>query len=129
MLFLDSTFLIGIILKKDTFTSKALKLIPLIKKEKKIINSVVFNEVLNSLTATNSEYDVDDVIDILLSYEIDFLNEKDYAQAASIFKYYNHAINFSDCTIIKTMQDHQINKIVSFDNDFDKINGINRIYL
>ena len=129
MIFLDSTYLIGVILKKDTYTKQSLELKPLLKNEKKLINNTVFNEVLNSLSSTNSEYDVDTLTDLLLSYQIDFLTKEDYADAISLFKYYNHAINFSDCTILKTMQNNEINTIVSFDSDFDKISGINRIYI
>ena len=129
MIFLDSTYLIGVILKKDTYTQKALQLKPVLKNERKLINNTVFTEVLNSLTATNSTYDVDELTELLLSYEIDFLGPDDYADAAASYKYYNHAVNFSDCTILQTMIKNKVNTIVSFDSDFDKINGIHRIYL
>lgn len=38
-------------------------------------------------------------------------------------------VNYSDCTILKTMMDNNVSVVVSFDSDFDKINGIRRIYL
>ncbi len=117
MIFLDSTYLIGIILKKDTYSTKALKLKPLLKDEKKLINSTVFNEVLNSLTISNS------------NYNIDFLTHDDYADAVTAFKYYNHSVNFSDCTIVHSMIKNNVDTIVSFDSDFDKIKGIHRIHI
>lgn len=129
MIFLDTTYIIGLIIKKDNYTSKSLEIEPLIEHEKKIINNTVFNEVLNSLTATNSEYNLDSLTDLLLSYQIDFLTSDDYVDAVDLFKYYNHTINFSDCTILKTMQDNKVDTIVSFDSDFDKIKGINRIHI
>ena len=129
MIFLDSSYLIGVILKKDKYTKKALELKPVLKHEMKLINNTVFNEVLNSLSAINSNYDVDELTQLLLSYKIDFLNADDYADAVASYKYYNHCINFSDCTILQTMIKHNVNTIVSFDSDFDKINGIQRIYL
>jgi len=43
--------------------------------------------------------------------------------------YYNQSVNYSDCTILKTMMDNNVSVVVSFDSDFDKINGIRRIYL
>lgn len=129
MIFLDTTYIIGLIIKKDNYTSKSLEIEPLIEHEKKIINNTVFNEVLNSLTATNSEYNLDSLTDLLLSYQIDFLTSDDYVDAVALFKYYNHTINFSDCTILKTMQDNKVDTIVSFDSDFDKIKGINRIHI
>ena len=129
MIFLDSTYLIGVILKKDTFTEKALKLKPVLKNERKLINNTVFTEVMNSLRATNSTYDADELVELLLSYEIDFLGPDDYVEAVASYKHYNHAINFSDCTILQTMIKNGVTTIVSFDSDFDKIKGINRIYL
>ena len=129
MIFLDSTYLIGIILKKDTYSTKALKLKPLLKDEKKLINSTVFNEVLNSLTISNSNYNVDELTELLLSYNIDFLTHDDYADAVTAFKYYNHSVNFSDCTIVHSMIKNNIDTIVSFDSDFDKIKGIHRIHI
>ena len=129
MIFLDSTYLIGVILKKDTFTEKALKLKPVLKNERKLINNTVFTEVLNSLTATNSTYDADELTELLLSYEIDFLGPDDYVEAVASYKHYNHAINFSDCTILQTMIKNGVSTIVSFDSDFDKIKGIHRIYI
>lgn len=128
MIFLDSSYLIGVILKKDKYTKRALELKPLLKHEKKLINNTVFNEVLNSLSETNSNYDVDELTDLLLSYKIDFLTADDYADAVASYKYYNHSINFSDCTILQTMMKNKVNTIVSFDSDFDKINGFHRIY-
>ena len=47
----------------------------------------------------------------------------------NLFKYYNLSVNYSDCTILKTMMDNNVSVVVSFDSDFDKINGIRRIYL
>ncbi|MBR3139779.1 MAG: type II toxin-antitoxin system VapC family toxin [Methanobrevibacter sp.] len=129
MIFLDSTYLIGVILKKDTYTEKALQLKPILKNERKLINNTVFTEVLNSLTATNSNYNVNELTELLLSYEIDFLDQDDYKEAAVSFKYYNHTINFSDCTILQTMIKNGVTTIVSFDSDFDKIKGIHRIYI
>ncbi len=48
MIFLDPIYLIGVILKKENYTKQFLKLKPLLKNEKKLINNTVFNEVLNN---------------------------------------------------------------------------------
>lgn len=57
----------------------------------------------------------------------DFLKVDDYQNAFGLFKYYNRSINYADCTILQSMQNHGITRIVSFDSDFDKIKGIQRI--
>ncbi len=129
MIFLDSTYIIGLLLKRDNFTLKSLKLEPILANEKKLINNTVLNEVLNSLTRINARYDLNAILNSLYKYEIDFLTPKDYEESINLFKYYNQSINFSDCTILRSMYENNISTIVSFDSDFDKINGINRIFL
>ena len=129
MIFLDSTYLIGLILKNDSLYYKSHLLKPYLGDENKIINNTVFNEVLNSVTSNNSHYDLNHIKKLLLSFNIDFLTSDDYLDSFDIFEYYNFSVNFSDCTILNTMQNYNINQIDSFDSDFDKIKGVKRIYL
>ena len=129
MIFLDSTYLIGLILKNDSLYYKSHLLKPYLDDENKIINNTVFNEVLNSVTSNNSSYDLNHIKKLLLSFNIDFLTSDDYLDSFDIFEYYNFSVNFSDCTILNTMQNYNINQIASFDSDFDKIKGVKRIYL
>ena len=129
MIFLDSTYLIGLILKNDSLYYKSHLLKPYSDDENKIINNTVFNEVLNSVTSNNSNYDLNHIKKLLLSFNIDFLTSDDYLDSFDIFEYYNFSVNFSDCTILNTMQNYNINQIASFDSDFDKIKGVKRIYL
>ena len=129
MIFLDSTYLIGLILKNDSLYYKSHILKPYLDDENKIINNTVFNEVLNSVTSNNSNYDLNHIKKLLLSFNIDFLTSDDYLDSFDIFEYYNFSVNFSDCTILNTMQNYNINQIASFDSDFDKIKGVKRIYL
>ena len=83
---------------------------------------------MNSLKVNNYSYTFDYVLNNLMNVEkLDFLSSEDYMDSIDIFKFYNFSINFSDCTIINTMINHKINKIVSFDSDFDKIRGFERI--
>ncbi|MDO5842398.1 MAG: type II toxin-antitoxin system VapC family toxin [Methanobrevibacter ruminantium] len=129
MIFLDSTYLIGLILKNDSLYYKSHLLKPYLDDENKIINNTVFNEVLNSVTSNNSHYDLNHIKKLLLSFNIDFITSDDYLDSFDIFEYYNFSVNFSDCTILNTMQNYNINQIASFDSDFDKIKGVKRIYL
>ena len=129
MIFLDSTYLIGLILKNDSLYYKSHLLKPYLGDENKIINNTVFNGVLNSVTSNNSHYDLNHIKKLLLSFNIDFLTSDDYLDSFDIFEYYNFSVNFSDCTILNTMQNYNINQIASFDSDFDKIKGVKRIYL
>ena len=102
----------------------------LIEDESTLINSTVILEILNNLSKKRYENVRQEVINLL--YEIDnihYLTEEDYANALNLCKHYNFSVNYSDCTIIKTMEKYNVNNVLSFDGDFDKVKGINRIYL
>lgn len=128
MIFLDSSYLIGLIVDNDKHHEKSHELQPILTHEKKMINNTVLTEVLNSLKKNNYHWNREKVIKTLLKLDIvDYLSYNNYINSIQLFKYYNHSINFSDCTILESMINNQTNKIVSFDSDFDKIKGIIRI--
>lgn len=130
MIFIDSSYIIALMNKKAKKHKQAKQINELIKNEYTTINSTVLIEILNNLSKKRYEVLRDDIINILYNMnEIVYLTPQDYDKALQICKYYNFAINYADCTILKTMFDYNINTIVSFDRDFDKINGINRFYL
>ena len=128
MIFLDSSYILALLLKKDKHHVVSKNLVNYLAHEKKVINITVLQEVLNSLNIINYPKDISSLIDSILSMDkIGYLTEKDYMESIELYKYYNKSINFSDCTILVTMQKYNITNIVSFDSDFDKISGVNRI--
>ena len=130
MIFLDSTYLIGLMIDNDDYHEKAHQLRPVIDRERKLINNTVLVEVLNSLKKNNHKLELDEIMDALLGLDkVVFLTDDDYDESFKLFKYYNLSVNYSDCTILKTMMDNNVSVVVSFDSDFDKIKGIRRIYL
>ena len=109
---------------------QAEKISKLINNEYTIINSTVLIEILNNLHKKRYESLRDDILDILYDMDdIHYLTSKDYDNALQICKNYNFSVNYSDCTILNTMIEYDVNTVVSFDDDFDKIKGINRFYL
>ena len=123
MIFLDSSYLIALMLKQDRNYKKASDLKTTIFNERIIINNTVLSEVLNSFNkykSLNLEHNVNN----MFKFDIDYLTEDDYKKALTYYRYYNTAINFSDCTILVTMNKYNTDKIVSFDSDFNKIKGI-----
>jgi hypothetical protein len=128
MIFLDTSYILALLLKKDKYHSISKDLGVYLSHEKKVINITVLQEVLNSLNILNYPKDISSLIECMLSMdEMEYLTEEDYMKAIELYGYYNKSINFSDCTMLVTMQKYNITNIVSFDSDFDKINGINRI--
>lgn len=123
MLFLDSSYLIALILENDNYNDKAIKLNKIISNETTIINNTVLTEVLNSFNKYNVTQ-IESIINDLLTLNIDYLTKNDYKKALKYYKYYNTSINFSDCTILVTMNKYKTNQVISFDSDFNKIKGI-----
>lgn len=130
MIFVDTNFIISLINTKEKKHKSASRLLPYLEEETTIINSTVLVEVLNRLKKREYSQIRDNVIDLLYSMDyIHFLSPEDYNISLDYCKNYDFAVNYSDCTILKTIIDYNVDTIVSFDTDFDKINGIKRIYL
>lgn len=129
MIFLDTSFLISLFAnqQKNHWTAKKIY-----KKYEKIepnkmINGVVLAETLNQ--SDKCQIEPCELYETLKrDTNIVCIDKNDYKYSLELNKYYDNSINFKDCLILKTMFDYQINKIMSFDRDFDKIDGITRIY-
>lgn len=128
MIFLDTSYINGLIIKKDPYEEFSKKIKPLLEGETKATNITVLVEVLNSLKQNNFHGNMNEIIFQLLNVHIfDYLTKEDYQSAMELFRFYNGAVNFSDCTILVSMQKHGIGRIATFDSDFDKIKGIDKI--
>ncbi|MGL6297635.1 MAG: PIN domain-containing protein, partial [Methanobacteriaceae archaeon] len=55
-------------------------------------------------------------------------NKAIYDKAITTFIHYDGTIGYADCVNIEIMKELGISKIASFDADFDKVDGILRIY-
>ena len=123
MIFVDTTFLIALLIKTDPLHEKALEISETIR-ERKVINNTVLNETLNAFTGKGGKAGKELYQVILEMFDIRYLDEKDYENAIDIYLNFNSSINYSDCTILSTMIENKINRIVTFDSDFNKIKGI-----
>ena len=69
MIFLDSSYLIGLIIDNDQHHLKATVLKPFLKHEKKIINNTVLVETLNSINRTNHTLETESIINSILKIQ------------------------------------------------------------
>jgi predicted nucleic acid-binding protein len=126
--FIDSSFLISLLTENEKNNQHSCEISENIN-EYRVINNIVLSETLNGIRRYEKRLDFNKIYTIINEVmEIKYLKKSDYAEAVNIYSYYNGSINYSDCLILKTMQDNNINKILSYDDDFDKINGLQRIY-
>ena len=125
MIFLDTSYINGLILKRDSYKEFSNNLEPFLKNEEKATNITVLVEVLNSITPTNFQGDLNVLISKFLNLQIfDWLSEEDYRAAMVKFRHFGGAVNFADCTILVSMEKYGITKIVTTDSDFEKVRGL-----
>ena len=128
MIFLDTSYINGLVLRNDSYKNLSESIRPILQKEAKVTNITVLVEVLNSLKPNNFNGDIKEIIFHLLNLDtFDWLSAEDYKSSMELFRYYGGSVNYADCTILQSMQKHGITRIASFDSDFDKIKGIQRI--
>lgn len=128
MIFLDSSYIKGLVIKRDSHKEFSNYISPYLKNETKVINITVVVEVLNALKKNNFRGNIKEIIIELCKVDIlDWLTKEDYRLAMEKFRFYNGSINFSDCTILVSMEKYGITRIVTTDSDFDKVRGFERI--
>ncbi len=133
--FLDTSFILAIVLNSDSNYKKAVNL-AYVLNEKCYINNNVLNEVLTLIgrkldinSAKELYYNIIDSFELLNEYDISNYNSENF----NIFEKYvgenskKTKLSFTDSSIILTMKEYNIPNLVSFDKEFKKVKGINLI--
>lgn len=123
MIFLDSSFLIARLIKNDKNHARALSIEDQLN-EKRYINNTVLTETLNSFTNVGGKLGKQLFLALTEINELIYLSQEDYEKSLDIYLHYDSSINYSDCTILESMEKLGLNKIVTFDSDFEKIKGL-----
>lgn len=123
MIFLDTGYFKGLIDEKDAHHDDALKIDNFLNdlNETTVINTTVLVETLNWAVGN------DDLNELYFTLhrenQVIQLTDNGYSKSLEINGWFGNSINYSDCTIINTMLNMGISKIVSFDSGFKKIRG------
>lgn len=129
MIFADSSFFIALLNKKDQWHNDIPNVLTQIDKVKKITSILVLSEtvtIVGSLSGGKAgvliyEYIID-------NYEVIYIDKTLSNNAMEKFLQYDGTLSLADCVSLEIIEIHQINSIVSFDSDFDKVKNINRIH-
>ncbi|WP_295031123.1 type II toxin-antitoxin system VapC family toxin [uncultured Methanobrevibacter sp.] len=133
--FLDTSFIMALLLDSDSNHKKAVNL-AYVLNEKCYINNNILNEVLtltgrklNISAAREVYYNLIDTFEVLNEYEIPNYTSENFR----IFETYieinskKTKLSFTDSSIILTMKEFNIFNLVSFDKEFEKIENIDLI--
>lgn len=128
MIFLDTGYFKALMDDNDIYHYDSLRIKEYLNDsdETTVINTTVLVETLNRSIKTN-EFARELYENIKAQNQIIQLTTKDYIDSLEINRWFGNSINYSDCTIIQTMINQSIIDIVTFDSDFEKVNGFNII--
>ena len=128
-LMLDSSYLIGLVLSNDQWHKYADPLSYQIERHDTYITSIILSETMNSFQCLGGKR-CKEIYDIILETNtlLNIHETKMFDNALNLFDSYDASIGYSDCTTIEMMKKKDIRYIVSYDSDFDKKEGIIRVY-
>ncbi len=128
MYFLDTTFIVALFVSNDQWHQKAVEIFEKIKLDEFIISKLVIAETITVLKNKLNTKEIREIyrtlpkiVNVIDDYEF-------FDDAMEIFVKYDSKISFFDSMYIYLMKKENITEIISFDSDFDRVNGINRIH-
>ena len=133
--FLDTSFIMALVLDSDSNHEKALGLLHILSEDC-YVNNNVLNEVLtlsgrklNIDAAREIFYGLIDTFTILNEYDISNYNNKNFEMIEEFVGINSKRtkLSFTDSSIILTMKEYDISNIISFDDEFKRMDDINLI--
>ncbi|KZX10959.1 type II toxin-antitoxin system VapC family toxin [Methanobrevibacter curvatus] len=128
MIFVDSSFFTAFVVTNDQWHKNSLKLAKKIVNEEKIVSNLIISESITNVAsllggkkAKQLYYNIKD------NYFIFEENRNIYDRTIYTLLHYDGTLSYADCLSLEIMKELQINKIASFDSDFDKVKGIKRV--
>ncbi len=128
--FIDSSYIIALINQNDSLHQRSLEYLNLIEENECYISNLIINEVV---TVIGNKIDLKTAVSAFdLLYDIfivlDEYDDKDLNyNTMLIYEKYNAKLSFTDSSIIVNMHNEGIDNLISFDEEFKRVEGINLI--
>jgi predicted nucleic acid-binding protein len=129
VIFLDSSYYIAIVDKRDQWHQKALELSKYFGNKDIVVSSFIISEVLTEIgnrsggkVACNLYKYFED------SCRVVHIDKDLFTESVDVFLKYDGTLSLADASSIVIMNNMKISEIVSFDSDFDKVDNLNRIH-
>lgn len=120
MIFIDASFIIAIASKNDRWHKKAIQILPGIKKEERITSEFIVSEVITLVGGLYGGKAGVNIYNYIKDNHIIYKNDKLMDETLPNYLKYDGTLSIADSTTITIMKKLNIEKIVSFDSDFDK---------
>jgi len=128
MYFLDTTFIVALFVSNDDWHNQAVQVYQKIKGNKLVISYLVIAETIAVLKNKLETKDIKEIYRNLPNFFNVIEDSAFYDEAMSEFIKYDSTISFFDAMYVALMKKEEIDKIVSFDSDFDKVDNIVRVH-
>ncbi len=128
MYFLDTTFVVALFVSNDDWHPQAVKVYEDIKNQKLVISNLVIAE---TITVLKNKLETKEILEIYRGMPNFFQVIEDtncYNEAIMEFVKYDSTLSFFDAMYVAIMKKLDINEIISFDSDFDKVDDVIRIH-
>lgn len=129
MIFVDSSYFIAIVDKRDQWHKKSLKLSNYFKNKSVVVSSFIISEVITEIgkrSGGKAGYNLYNYFED--SCDIVHIDKDRLAESMEVFLKYDGTLSLADASSIVVMDMLRIKEIVSFDSDFDKVSHLCRIY-
>lgn len=129
MIVVDSNYMIALLNDKDKNHHNAKKLAHRIDNEKKIMPLLMLSEAVTSIESRKKGKIAKLLYDTLIdNFEIYYPNPNEIETAMQCVLKYDGTLALADCLAVTIMKQKGITEIVSFDDNFDKVEGIIRVH-
>ena len=127
MIFVDASYIIALIVEKDQWHNDAVRLLEKLKSEDKIITEPMIIESLNLIGSCHGGKVGVKVFKYIKDNFTIFKSNTLLEESLRYYLKFDGTLSLADCTAIHTMKENNIIEILSFDDDFDKVDGILRV--
>lgn len=128
MILVDSSFFIALADRKDQWHEQATALLPSVAGETLMISDLILSESITIIGRRSGGKAGERLYHYFLdNCEIMFTDEPVLKRGMEVFLRYDGTLSVSDAVSVAVMEKKKISRIVSFDSDFDKVDGIGRI--
>ena len=129
MIFIDTTYIIAIILEKDQWHPRIKSIEEKISNKKRITSDIMITEAMATIGSLKGGKIAKTMYNYIKdNYSIYETNMKTLDDGMSILLKYDGTLSLADSIAMKIMEKLKIYEIVSFDEHFDNKEGIVRIH-
>ncbi|MFA5237928.1 MAG: PIN domain-containing protein [Methanoregula sp.] len=128
MILVDSSFFIALADRRDQWHAPAKKILPSLEDETLVISDLILAESVTIIGRRSGGKNGERLYHYFTdNCEIVFADEQILKGGMAVFLHYDGTLSVSDAVSVSLMGMKGITRILSFDSDFDKVEGITRV--